>query len=376
MFNSLGVGINRSIPGHLKEATWQVFLSLTKWNSSSEVLSTAVDLISSGLVDWSLFRELVVSHGVIPIVVRNISLIKNHTSIPLQLLLELKALKMIVSSRARILNQKEAEIMSVLTDTGIKAKFLKGPGFSRRLFGDPAARQSGDLDLIVSEKELPSIHKVFQSIGFQLLPKTHAFHNTYILSDTIHGEIVVEVHYLLSRPYLGIKDEDLIRLFLVTEGFNKWELFLLVLHMSRHKTLRWKWLCDIDVYLTYLLREFSSYSIMRSALIDSARRFGMQNMMEICLKLRETTMRERIMSRRDMRHLFDSITKIWFVPGWSKGWWAKFKPYIGKYWLINGLLKRTYHLLRYPPALAIILERRQNMIRMNHLWSRGSFYDE
>jgi len=341
-----------------EDATRALVLCLARWNPGPDRTRMAEGIARSGRVAWEKFFEIVVAHAVIPIVNRNLEEIRDV--VPAQVSLRLKALQMLISAKGEALWEKERHLLGTLADAGITAKSFKGPGLAVRLFGHPGLRMPGDLDILVNDDDICAAEVVLRELGCIPLVKDHAFHKTYIWNSHSGPGIVVELHKRVAHPYLGVGDREIIRYFLASEGLNIWELLLLMLHMARHRTLRLKWLCDIDAYLSKMIPAYGSYSALRSEIIKTARHYRMQRLVEVCLELYQA-----VYGEVSLRSLISfppaKFRKIWFVPLWSSGWWAKASPYFGKYTLIDGRLRVAYHSLRYPPYLSIWWERRRNL---------------
>ena len=60
------------------------------------------------------------------------------------------------------------EISQVLRDAGVASVCLKGPALSQWLYGTPAFRRFGDLDIMVASRDLAAVHEALAPHGYRL----------------------------------------------------------------------------------------------------------------------------------------------------------------------------------------------------------------
>lgn len=86
---------------------------------------------------------------------------------------------------------------------GIEIILLKGADLRHRLYGDPAARPMGDLDVLINPEDLPRTRSVLAEMGFRLAPEYVDLSPAYweILGDAIHyqppphRELCLDLHW-------------------------------------------------------------------------------------------------------------------------------------------------------------------------------------
>ncbi len=76
------------------------------------------------------------------------------------------------ASRRQGLSQQmlTVRLAAALEEAGIPSLPLKGPFFAERVFGDVGARASADIDLLVSESQLPRAVEIVSSFGYRPHP--------------------------------------------------------------------------------------------------------------------------------------------------------------------------------------------------------------
>src|SRR5581483_12012348 len=89
---------------------------------------------------------------------------------------------------------------------GVPYVWLKGITLSQQLYGNPAARQSADLDLLVEPEHVGQLEKCLELHGFVHEPKPRdehfmEAHHRVWMGETMAGALLsVEVHHRLAGP--------------------------------------------------------------------------------------------------------------------------------------------------------------------------------
>ena len=146
------------------------------------------------------------------------------------------------------------KLNQLLNEFSINHIFLKG-SVLKGLYPDSYMRAMGDIDLLVHEKDIKRVHKIFMDEGILLAHKSDA-HDLFIM----YQEITVEVHpklykdfnkryqVLLSRPWDYAVQKELFE-FKFTPEF---ELAYLLYHLAKHldsSGIGLRSVLDIAVYL-------------------------------------------------------------------------------------------------------------------------------
>jgi len=139
---------------------------------------------------------------------------------------------------------------------------IKGPALSMQLYGDVAARQSGDLDILVNEVDLEKSVSLLNEIGYNQISclnvkhknRYRRHHKDYLFRHTKH-HILIELHWKLSHDWLTSDDitaliwTDTTKIQIAGEQIpipnTTNHLIFLYEHGSRHTWYRIAWLWDI-----------------------------------------------------------------------------------------------------------------------------------
>ena len=151
-------------------------------------------------------------------------------------------------------------------DGGLDAVVLKGALFAERFYPRPAARVTGDIDLLVREVDLELARRVLLSIGYvpvegaveERFRREH-FHLHYRHANAIP----VELHFHAYRGFGGVlRSEELLERSVAVRDFRALhvldesdELVYLAVHAAAHKFGRWSWLFDLRLLIETLSPE-------------------------------------------------------------------------------------------------------------------------
>ena len=189
--------------------------------------------------------------------------------LPAKVLADLRAAHRSNSLAALGLAVEVVRMVRLLQSRGIEVLALKGPALAQELYGDPAARSAGDIDLLVALEDIPRADQILTQAGlsriqpgFELSPGQQAryFQFKYDYEyEKPHTSLTVELHWRLdrTRSMLPLNFQDLAaRSARVTLGghevpclsFSDQAIFLLV-HGARHGWAKLFHLCDIGEML-------------------------------------------------------------------------------------------------------------------------------
>ena len=164
-------------------AEWQVLLECAKTQPDQVRLETLL-----ARADWSRLLTLAEAHGVVSLLATQI---REATGVAVPApfrdqLLELQRAQLLsglalIAEMLRVLERFEAE--------GISALVLKGPALSLQAYGDATARQYGDIDILVRQRDILHVTKVMTALGF-----TATVAPQVVAAGKIPGE------YFFSRP--------------------------------------------------------------------------------------------------------------------------------------------------------------------------------
>lgn len=112
--------------------------------------------------------------------------------------------------------QEVITIHQLLQNHQIAHVFLKGIGLSLRIYGDPAYRHSGDIDLLVAPEQARKAQKLLLSAGYkpahpetalsdkQFRKNIHLSHHVTLVKRQGGRAFALEVHWYLTNPHQAL----------------------------------------------------------------------------------------------------------------------------------------------------------------------------
>lgn len=211
-------------------------------------------------ISWTKVIALAQSHGLMPILYRNMS--HGAGIIPEEALRELHARYERHARQALSLTQLLHEILAHLELRDVEAIPIKGPALAEALYHNIAMRQYSDLDILVRPEDVVRARAALESLGYtNELILTNAQQRSYLDSgyeyafDGAYGKGVIELQWrILPRFYAA--DFDTQRLFaesgsgtvagrhvrtLCAEDL----LLVLCVHAAKHVWERLAWTRDV-----------------------------------------------------------------------------------------------------------------------------------
>lgn len=323
------------------DPSFHLCLILSRSVLPDDRLERARGLIAEGRVDWRRFLNLVVAHQVYPLVARQVT--EWGLPVPREVRGELRAMRMLNDARARRLEENLAWMGSLLREKGIPFYPFKGPALARRLYGDVTLRHADDLDLLVREPDFPVVTKFLEGKGFRLAERSR--YSASYAGEAESRAVLVDVHYRLMPPYLDVDDSRLVDGLISLEAGHpdlvSLEFLALALHLGRHREFLLKWLVDLDTFLAGTGNGGSGGRIEPGALPALASVYRARRFVEAVLAARETLFGELEQAG------VERLRWQWYVPLVTdeKGAW---RPYVGKFLLIQSRWRMLAWLLRYP----------------------------
>ena len=239
----------------------ELCLLLARGQLTSEVRARALELLSTPL-RWPVIMERARSHQVYPLVYRSLSDLGFsgvHEAIQSGLRLQYLANAL----RNQLLAEELARVLSLLGDGGIPVIPLKGVPLALSLFGDPAARVCGDIDILVPPGDATRALELILASGYRA-EIDHPYFSKLALRHGRHFSVareaqgisfVLEVHWILvqhsSRNTDAVRDlwaEARPQTFFEVPARSlspEWEFLYLCLHAADHDWQVLKWLVDI-----------------------------------------------------------------------------------------------------------------------------------
>lgn len=220
-----------------------------------------------GNLDWEAVIEMACGHGVLPLVHQ--ALQRTCTDlVPADVARHLHGLAQENARQSLMLMQELLNLLVMMQSRGLRALPYKGPLLAMLAYGDVSLRQSGDLDILSPQADLPQARKLLESAGYRLdkpldqtveqamLASPHECHYTYIRDDR---QVVIELHWRavgrlmsFSPDPADLWDRSVLR---QVAGVDvrvlspEDTLLLLCAHGMKHFWTRLGWICDVAEFI-------------------------------------------------------------------------------------------------------------------------------
>jgi len=212
-------------------------------------------------LDWKRFVGLCDWHNVVPLVYRALPCACSG-AIPPAVMNRLRGLCHNNTARALFLASELSRILNSLESCGIPAYPFKGPALSVMLYGEPARRQSKDLDILVPKERVRKAIECLDSLGYgtraSLAGHRLAAHRRteyelqFFRRD---GKLTVELQWAVVPGFFGF-DHERLGIWSLLERRN-WNghafpvlppeetLLLLCVHGAKHLWCKLGWIADV-----------------------------------------------------------------------------------------------------------------------------------
>ena len=215
--------------------------------------------LCQSVADWETFLGAAERHGVLGVLAP--ALAGPAAGLAPQVLALVEERRVVERLWGSRLSETLAEALAALAAAGVPVLALKGPVLSERLYADPLARRSADLDLLVRVTDFPRAKELLEGLGYRAEPGPTAryrrrHHHHLCMVRT--GSPAVELHF---RAFSGfgttIAAEEVFAratpyrtrlgptcLVLAPED----EVLYLGVHAAGHDLERLSWLYDLKTF--------------------------------------------------------------------------------------------------------------------------------
>jgi hypothetical protein len=249
--------IQSNLPGDPSSPEWAALLQCASPHADSSTLSASLHEIS-----WLALFALAQEHGVISPLASAVAQLQENL-VPPEFADKIRELH-----RAQVLSalQMTAELFRLVDqfrDAGLDTVLVKGPTLALRAYGDTGARQYGDLDFLVRQKDIlratermisagyqPEIP--FEAISSQKIPGQYLFVRTA-------APLLVELHTERTLRYFprGLPIEEFFarRQYVSVDGHHipalaiEDELLLICIHGAKHLWERLSLVADVAAFV-------------------------------------------------------------------------------------------------------------------------------
>ena len=111
---------------------------------------------------WREFRDLLVPHGVFPLLAYRLRAWPEDCRPPEEVMAWLNRVYLYAAARTMRAGRQIQTVVDALEGAGIPSVLLKGPALARTVYPDPALRQSVDIDLLVRPGDVLAAEGAFQ----------------------------------------------------------------------------------------------------------------------------------------------------------------------------------------------------------------------
>ena len=208
-------------------------------------------------VDWRRMMALAEGHGVLALVARDLKS-RGWDGVPPHVVEALAGYRAALTARNLSLTRQLLELLELLASRGITALPYKGPVLAADAYGDLGMRPFGDLDLILSEREVLPARDLLISEGYQSLSpltdeRARGLPRGHALALSGGGQrAVVELHWRLAPSFPLTIDRLLphIRPFPLLDSSvpclcPEQLLLALCVHGAKHAWERFEWICGV-----------------------------------------------------------------------------------------------------------------------------------
>lgn len=260
---------------------WLILCLRSNWDPKALSAARA----QAGRLDHVALVQCAQAEGVAPLLY---TLVRGRGILPPSFEESLRLAYLSNAARNFFLLRELEKVLHTLSDQGISVLLLKGAALGPAVYGNPALRPMGDLDLLVRPADAPRALETLFSIGYR--PIRPPLHPTTLTTDETqiflrHGEVNLELHWgLLDFPlYAHHLPMETIWADAHPISIGTAQGWMLdakdqILHLCAHLVLhhgegrpRLLWLCDIAEVIvhageklnwTMLLKRARSYNLL------------------------------------------------------------------------------------------------------------------
>jgi hypothetical protein len=241
------------------ESEWSLLLAACSGLPDSEKI-TRISSSASSSIRWDILFRVAEQHGILCLLYRALS--RMGEVIPPAELRTLRQRYEANLHKALLTASELIRILDCLDSLGIEVIPYKGVALSEAMYGDVAARQSGDVDLFIRARDLARIKEAVGNLGYTTdLTLSGREEQAYLVSgyehsfDSAAGKNLLEVQWALQPRFYAV-DFDMEGMFRcaasVTVAGREMKtpspedlVLVLSVHAAKHMWNRLIWLCDI-----------------------------------------------------------------------------------------------------------------------------------
>ena len=237
---------------------WAALLQCASPHSDLPILSALLSRVS-----WPALVTLAEAHGVISLLASSVAQLQENLVLP-EFAHKIRELHRAQALSALQITAELFRLVDQFRNAGLDTVLVKGPTLALRAYGDTGARQYGDLDFLVRQKDILRATELMISAGYdpeiaveslspQKIPGQYLF-------VRIAAPILVELHTERTMRYfprgLPIEEFFVRRQLVSVDGHHipalaiEDELLLICIHGSKHLWERLSLIADVAAFVT------------------------------------------------------------------------------------------------------------------------------
>lgn len=219
---------------------------------------TRIGRLASGRVDWKIVVESAKWHGVVPLLYRAL-LHGCRETVPAGVLTELRQYYHASAMLSHSLAKELVVLCRHLTSQGVSVLPFKGLTLAASAYGDVAARECGDVDLIIEREAVARARKVLLAAGYEdgmaMVGRSDDPDGPFQIYVRKDRSVTVDLQWVMADgPFSFRLDQDrfwrrsrMVNLpGSVVPGLSPEDLLIILcVHGSKHAWERLKWVCDV-----------------------------------------------------------------------------------------------------------------------------------
>jgi hypothetical protein len=263
----------------------KLLLACSRTQLSSETLDRIRATVDQG-IDWITLIRMAMRHDVMPLLYHSLQQAYPN-SVPENVLKPLGTRHNLQTLQAHSRAQELVRILSAFEEQGIAAVPYKGPALAQKLFGDLSLREFGDLDLMISERDITRTGDLMMSLGYESIALKDApdfaqhvkigrevqfYHPSKRTQLELHWHFATRLACIKQDPDRFLHRLERIPLAGAEIASLTLESYFLILsiHATKHRWRQLKLICDIgeilgrsDIDWEYVLGEAADLGINR-----------------------------------------------------------------------------------------------------------------
>jgi hypothetical protein len=216
-----------------------------------------------GTLDWPALLALAEEHGVLPLLAARLHEFAPG-ALPQQIQTKLQSWQRAQAIFTLTLTAELFQILEAFARLDIGVLVIKGPALSVRCYGHAGMRQYGDLDLIVSDKDVERTIQAMVEIGYELRTPFRAIQAAKVPGEYVFmsrdKRLFVEFHTERTFRYhpepLNVEQLFQRRASVTVDGRDvptlslEDELVLICVHGAKHFWERLMWIADVAALIS------------------------------------------------------------------------------------------------------------------------------